>query len=200
MTPADAAKRERAFVLYHVQGKTVADVARELNTSPASVIRWARGFETREPARAAQLRSGDAPAAAPAGFMARLRAAQAPAEPAAPAAPPAPAEAPPAEPPEPDDDLSNESLLDFVKTQIREARAMARSSDKREHVMRTIAGMLPVLDRIEKRMRDDGVIHLTAADLERGKAQLAELRDAVCAAPRVCAECGKRMRMRESGA
>lgn len=197
----DAAKRERAFVRYHVEGATVADVARELDTSKASVIRWARAFEKAEPLRAAQLRAGvaskDAASAPAVGFMAQLRARV---EAAAPA-PPVELEEVSSEaaeddaPPTDDDDLSNESLLELVRGLIREARNTAATSDKREHVMRTIAGMLPVLDRLEKRMRDaDDVLHVSKTEVDQAIHDITENFSAVCDQPFTCAECGRDVR------
>lgn len=208
MTPEDAARRERAFVLYHVEGKGVAAVARELGTSAASVIRWARSFEQREPVRAEQLRRG-VTTEAPAGFMAQVRARVEGARQVAAVEmgkalgldmPPADDTADAADDEELDD-LSNESLLEFVKKQIRDARAMAETSEKREHIMRTIAGMLPVLDRLEKRMRDgNDTLHVPRAEIDAAISDITQNFEAVCDQPFTCAECGRAVRRRKAEA
>lgn len=178
-------RNETAFRRYVIDGATVIEVSKELNTSTASVIRWSRKWEAQNPTQAHELRrvaaarivaaaGGPAPAEEPRGFMARLAvelgAAPTGAEDAdAILGPDSPPARKPSTPPAPelDEDAPLDELpedadaLTIVKRQIRELRRYieaARKSGQIETVQRftrSLVELTNALRQLERAQRRD---------------------------------------------
>jgi hypothetical protein len=194
---------ERAFVLYRVENRTCKAVSRELEVSTASVIRMARRFERDFPERAAEM-LGTAVASAvcsvvpepsaPAGFMAAVRArVEGPAATRAPSAPPA------ATATELDDvgaaSVLRQSILD-LKSMIDDARSRNDATSVGQ-MSRTLAMNAEALRKLEKTAKEaSAALVLTHDEVDAARASIAKLRDLVQSKKRVCADCGREMRMR----
>lgn len=216
-------KRERAFQLYHVQGRACADVARELGTSTASVIRWSRSWMNEHPELAKQttgrtpahkypLTAPPAPevktiAQAPAWIEAMRASAETqdaerdadallgPETPAPPAPPSSGDDAPP--PPLPE----NADAATIVRHQIAELQsfiAQARRSSQLETAQRftrSLVELTNALRQLEKAARqDDGVIVFKRADVDAAIEEIDNKAKGVEDEPIICARCGHELR------
>jgi transposase-like protein len=199
---SDEPGRERAFLLYRVQGQTCAAVARELGTSAPSVIRWARAFEKQFPERARQLLEG---VGAPGGsaFLARIGR-----EHARQSAPP-PAAAVAA------DDVDDEELdaddesfdvLSVIKRAIKANKRLAEQAlaegnqTVAARVGRDLTALIRDLRNAEKTMRtDENVMHVSRAEIDAAYASVLEKARVVCDKPLLCSECGRRLSVRLAG-
>jgi hypothetical protein len=205
-----ADRYETAFRRYQIDNVKCEDVARELNTSTASVIRWARKWEKQNPTQAHELRRAAAAGepAKPSGFMA-IVAARVAAEGGS--VPPPPVHA--VEDDEAEEDDAPEELppdadaLTIVKHQIRELRRYieaARRSGNIETVQRFTRSIVELVNaqrQLEKAQRaDDGVIVASVAEIDDAIKTIDEKVQGVASEPLVCSECGRKMRRRKADA
>lgn len=201
-------KYETAFRRYIVEGGTVAEVARELDTSTASVIRWSRKWEKANPQQAHELRRAAAEgiAAKPVGFMARV-AAQVEAEAHGLVSPPAAVEDEDEEADGVVEDLPEDAdALTIVRHQIKDLRRYveaARRAGQIETVQRFTRSLVELVNaqrQLEKAQRhDDGVIVASVAEVADAIKKIDEKVQAVAEEPLVCAECGRKMRREKAG-
>jgi hypothetical protein len=210
-----ADRYETAFRRYVVENAKCEDVARELGTSTASVIRWSRKWEKDHPAQAHELRraaSANEPPK-PVGFMAVV-AARVAAEPKPPPPSPVPKASTKGDPTDGDDEDEapaelppDADALTIVKHQIRELRRYieaARKSGNIETVQRFTRSIVELVNaqrQLEKAQRlDDGVIVASAAEIDDAIKSIDEKVQAVAPEPLVCSDCGRKMRRRKAGA
>lgn len=200
---SDEPGRERAFILYRVQGQTCAAVARELGTSAPSVIRWARAFEKQFPERARQLLEG---AGAPGGsaFLARIGR-----EHARQSAPPPAAAAGDDDTPDDDELETSDDALDAMSVVKRAIKANKQLAEQAlaegnhtiaARVGRDLGMLIRDLRALEKTQRiDENVMHVSRAEIDAAYESVLEKARIVCDKPLLCAECGRRLSVRLAG-